>query len=40
MQKNKTQQFARFFIKDIKIKTSKDENSKSNFDELNLSSTD
>tara|TARA_B100000965_G_C19205450_1_gene589258 strand:- start:167 stop:289 length:123 start_codon:yes stop_codon:yes gene_type:complete len=36
MQDQKTQQFAKFYIKDIKIKMQKDENKKNTFDELNL----
>ena len=31
MQKKKTQQFAKFFLKDIKTKPAKNENTKSNF---------
>ena len=38
MQKKETQQFAKFFLKNIKSKTSKHKNCKSDFDELNLSS--
>jgi len=38
MQQKKTQQFAKFFIKDIKSKSDKFENHKSTFDELNFSS--
>ena len=38
MQKNKTQQFAKFFIKDVKTKSPKHENDKYIFDELNISS--
>ena len=35
MQKKKTQQFAKFFLKDFKSKTEKLEDNKSNFSELN-----
>ena len=38
MQQQKTQQFAKFFIKDIKSKPGKYKNNKSNLDELNFSS--
>ena len=38
MQKKETQQFAKFFLKDIKNKPVKCENNKSNFDELIFSS--
>tara|TARA_Y100001968_G_scaffold222213_1_gene205004 strand:- start:600 stop:722 length:123 start_codon:yes stop_codon:yes gene_type:complete len=38
MQKKETQQFAKFFLKNIKSKTLKHENVKYDFDELNLSS--
>ena len=34
MQKKETQQFAKFFLKDTKIKPVKHENNKSNLDEL------
>ncbi len=37
MQKNETQQFSKFFLKDFKSKPVKHENNKSNLDELNLS---
>jgi len=35
MQQKKTQQFAKFFLKDVKSKTGKLEDNKSNFSELN-----
>ena len=38
MKQKKTQQFAKFFLKDIKIKPDKFENKKSNLDELFFSS--
>ena len=38
MQKKETQQFAKFFLKDIKNKPIKHDNTKSNLDELNFSS--
>ena len=38
MQKHKTQQFAKFFIKDLKIKNYKFNNEKNNPDEFNFSS--
>ncbi len=38
MQQQKTQQFAKFFIKDIKSKPGKFKNNKSNLDEFNFSS--
>ena len=38
MQQKKTQQFAKFFIKDVKSKPDKFENNKSNLEELNFSS--
>ena len=38
MQTKETQQFAKFFLKDIKSQPVKNENNKSNFDELNFSS--
>ena len=38
MQKKETQQFAKFFLKDIKSKPIINENNKSNLDELNFSS--
>ena len=38
MQNNKTQQFAKFFIKDIKNKSSKNQDNKSTLDNLNYSS--
>ena len=38
MQQQKTQQFAKFFIKDIKSKPGKYKNNKSNLDEFNFSS--
>ena len=38
MQKQKTQQFAKFFLKDLKIKTPKYHSEKSEIEELNLSS--
>ena len=37
MQNNKTQQFARFFIKDLKIKSPKQDSGKFKLDELNIS---
>ena len=36
MYDQKTQQFAKFYIKDIKIKIQKDSNKKNTFDELNI----
>ena len=36
MQDQKTQQFAKFYIKDIKIKVQKGDTKKNSFDELNL----
>ena len=39
MQKNKTQQFAKFFIKDLKIKNLK-QDKKTGLDELNFSTLD
>ena len=36
MQEQKTQQFAKFYIKDIKLKVHKNDNKKHSFDELNL----
>ena len=36
MHDQKTQQFARFYIKDIKTKIQKDHNKKNTFDELNV----
>ena len=36
MKKNETQQFAKFFVKNIKSKTSKHKNDKSDLDVLNL----
>ena len=36
MQKKETQQFAKFFLKDIKSKPIKHDNNKSNLDELNF----
>ena len=38
MQNNKTQQFAKFFIKDLKIKTDKLHSDKSEINELNTPS--
>ena len=38
-QKKETQQFARFFLKDIKSKPVKDENNKSTADELIFSTS-
>tara|TARA_Y100001968_G_scaffold139631_1_gene127775 strand:- start:470 stop:649 length:180 start_codon:yes stop_codon:yes gene_type:complete len=38
MQDQKTQQFAKFFIKDIKIKVQKSENKKNPFNVLNVTS--
>ena len=38
MHDQKTQQFAKFYIKDIKIKILKDHNKKNSFSELDLSS--
>tara|TARA_Y100001968_G_C19141502_1_gene611636 strand:+ start:464 stop:586 length:123 start_codon:yes stop_codon:yes gene_type:complete len=38
MQKKETQQFAKFYLKEIKNKSLKNENNKSIFDELNFSS--
>ena len=37
MQEQKTQQFAKFYLKDIKIKLQKDLNKKNCFDDLTLS---
>ena len=37
MQKKKTQQFAKFFLKDLKSVTKNEGNDKSNLDGLNLS---
>ncbi len=39
MQKIKTQQFAKFFLKDLKIKESNNQNEKSESVELNSTST-
>ena len=39
MQKNKTQQFAKFFLKDLKTKNSKTNNEKPDFDDYILTST-
>lgn len=39
MQNNKTQQFAKFFIKDLKNKLPKQNNDKYEVDQLNISST-
>tara|TARA_Y100001968_G_C19239922_1_gene658895 strand:+ start:496 stop:618 length:123 start_codon:yes stop_codon:yes gene_type:complete len=36
MQDQKTQQFAKFYIKDIKIKIHKDHSKKNSFDALNV----
>ena len=36
MQEQKTQQFAKFYIKDIKIKVQKDDIKKNSFEKLNL----
>ena len=38
MEKKETQQFAKFFLKDIKSKPIRHENNKSNLNELNISS--
>ena len=38
MQEQKTQQFAKFYLKDIKIKLQKDHIKKNSFNELNFSS--
>ncbi len=38
MKTQKTQQFARFFLKDLKTKNPKFNNDKSDFDQLNSSS--
>jgi len=38
MKNNKTQQFARYFLKDIKNKSPKDQDERSDFNELHLSS--
>ena len=40
MQEQKTQQFAKFYLKDIKFKMPKDFKRKEYFNDLNLSSTD
>ncbi len=37
MQEQKTQQFAKFYIKDIKIKIQRDDNKKNTFECLNYS---
>ena len=37
MQLQKTQQFAKFYLKDIKIKMQKDCNKKNSFHDLNIS---
>ena len=37
MQEQQTQQFAKFYIKDIKIKLQKDHNKKNSFNDLSLS---
>tara|TARA_B100000965_G_scaffold374114_1_gene365125 strand:- start:880 stop:1002 length:123 start_codon:yes stop_codon:yes gene_type:complete len=39
MKNRKTQQFAKFYLKDIKNKSSKDNNEKSDIDEWNFFST-
>lgn len=39
MQEHKTQQFAKFFIKNIKSKPSKNEAKSTSFDDLNILST-
>ena len=39
MQKIKTQQFAKFYLKDMKIKTSKYQSEKSDISDLNTSSS-
>ena len=36
MLEQKTQQFAKFYLKDIKLKLQKDYNKKNSFDELNI----
>jgi len=40
MQKHKTQQFARFFLKDTKTKLKENQNNKSSIDQLNVPSFD
>jgi len=40
MQRHKTQQFSKFFIKDLKSKAPKYHSEKSELDSLNLSSAD
>ena len=40
MKEHQTQQFAKFYLKDIKIKLAKDNNKKNPFSELNLSTSD
>ena len=39
MTKTKTQQFAKFYLKDLKFKNLKNNNQKSDLDELSLSSS-
>ena len=36
MKNRNTQQFAKFYIKDLKVKIHKDENRKNNFEEINF----
>ena len=38
MQDQKTQQFAKFYIKDVKTKIQKDNDKRNTFDELNITS--
>ena len=38
MQKQKTQQFAKFYIKDLKFKLQKEQNKNSSHEDLNFSS--
>ncbi len=38
MQEQKTQQFSKFYLKDVKIKLQKDRNQKNYFDDLTISS--
>ncbi len=39
MQEQKTQQFAKFYLKDIKIKLQRDHNKKNSFNDLNISTS-
>ncbi len=40
MQEQKTQQFAKFYLKDIKAKSNKDHNNKKIYNDLNFLSSD